>query len=154
MQTAQPNPRADAESINLTLGADRQHPIILFDGECGLCNTWVNFIINRDPGARLRFAALQSSVAHELLARFQLDADYLDSVVLVHEGKCDTHSTAALKIMRLMPWPWLWMSAFLWLPRPARDLFYRFIARNRYRWFGKVAQCRVPTPDLRARFLD
>lgn len=134
-------------------------PIVLFDGVCNLCNGAVNFIIDRDKPGNFRFAALQSERASALLV--QQGAKALapgadpDSIVLLEGGKLYEHSTAALRIARRLSglWPALYY-LFIWVPRPIRDWVYRFIARNRYRWFGKADACRMPTPALKARFLE
>jgi predicted DCC family thiol-disulfide oxidoreductase YuxK len=77
-----------------------------------------------------------------------------DSIVLVQDGALAVKSTAALRIARGLRWPWPLLAVFWLVPRPLRDLVYDWIAKNRYRWFGKTAACLVPTPELRARFLD
>jgi predicted DCC family thiol-disulfide oxidoreductase YuxK len=135
-------------------GAGGQGAVVLFDGVCNLCNGSVNFIIDRDPTARFRFAALQSSQATELLARLgQAPQPEPQSVLLVEDGRLYERSTAALRIARRLRGGWKLLYAFIVVPRPLRDAVYGFIARNRYRWFGKSEACRVPTPELRARFL-
>lgn len=126
---------------------------MLFDGVCNLCNGTVDFIIDRDPQARFRFAALQSDSARPLLARCGLPAQFLDNIVLVEDGACYLRSAAALRIARGLRFPWPLLYAFVLVPRPLRDAVYDWVARNRYRWFGKRASCRMPTPALRARFL-
>ena len=93
-------------------------------------------------------------MAQPLLARCNLSPEHLASIVLIEDGRCYAASDAALRIARRMPAPWSWLQVFLVVPRPLRDLVYDFIARNRYRWFGKQDSCRLPTPELRARFLD
>ncbi|MEZ4262814.1 MAG: thiol-disulfide oxidoreductase DCC family protein [Polyangiaceae bacterium] len=138
-------------------------PLVLFDGVCNLCNGSVNFMIDRDPGARLRFAALQSKGARAALEgalgkdaadrALPSEGDDPGSVLLFQEGKLYDRSSAALRIARHLTWPWRVLFVLLVVPRPLRDLVYRFIAENRYRWFGKSEVCRVPTPELRARFL-
>ena len=128
-------------------------PVILFDGVCNLCNGSVNFVIDHDPEAYFRFASLQDDAAQPLLRAHGLTPDYLDSVVLVEDGKLYRDSTAALRIARKLGAPWSWLYALIVVPRPLRDLVYGYIARNRYRWFGKQDSCRIPTPELRARFL-
>ncbi len=129
------------------------HALVLFDGVCNLCNSSVNFIIDRDPAGYFTFAALQDETVEPLLARFELSNDYLDSIVLVEQGRCYRESTAALRIARRLNGGWPLFYTFLLVPRPLRDLVYGWIARNRYRWFGKRDTCRVPTPELRARFV-
>ena len=132
---------------------DTDHAVILFDGVCNLCNGSVNFIIDRDPDGYFKFASLQSDEAAPLLARHQLKEGYLDSIVLVEGEKVYRNSTAALRVARKLKGGWPLFSIFLIIPRPLRDLVYNFIARNRYKWFGKSDTCRIPTPELRSRFL-
>lgn len=128
--------------------------VVLFDGVCNLCNGAVNFIIDRDPSARFRFAALQSDQAAGLLAPLgRVPEAEPSSFVLVEDGRVYERSTAALRVARKLPGAWKLFYAFIIVPRPLRDAVYRFVARNRYRWFGKAEACRMPTPELRARFL-
>lgn len=130
------------------------HPIILFDGVCNLCNASVNFVIDRDPDARFRFGALQSDAGRALLSRHAMDDRWLDSIVLVEEEGVYTASDAALRIAVHLKGAWGLMRIFRIVPRPIRDAVYNWIARNRYHWFGKEDACRLPTPELRARFID
>jgi predicted DCC family thiol-disulfide oxidoreductase YuxK len=128
-------------------------PVILFDGVCNLCNGFVQFVIARDPAGRFQFAALQSDSARRLLAR--LDGGALpDSVVLVDGGRVYTRSSAALRIARGLRFPWSLARALIIVPRPLRDWVYDLVARHRYQWFGRKDVCMIPTPDLRARFLE
>lgn len=129
-------------------------PLILFDGDCNLCNGAVQFVLRRDRAARFRFASLQSAVGRQVLADLGVLGRLPDSIVLVHAGRVRTKSAAALAIARGLRWPWP-LTSIAWLvPWPLRDLVYDWIARNRHRWFGRREQCWVPTPALRARFLD
>ena len=132
---------------------------ILFDGVCNLCHGLVQFVIRHDARGRFRFAALQSELGQALLAAHgqPAAADSLagpDSVILLEGGQLYSHSAAVLRIARHLDGPW-WLAAALGerLPRRWRDALYRFVARHRYRWFGRQASCLVPTPALRARFL-
>jgi predicted DCC family thiol-disulfide oxidoreductase YuxK len=127
-------------------------PVILFDGVCNVCNAAVNFVIDRDPRARFRFAALQSDYGRKLCGEHGIGPDIL-TIVLVEDGKAYTESTAALRIARSLQTPWPLVYGFIAVPRFLRDAAYRFFAANRYRWFGQRDQCRVPTPDIRRRFL-
>jgi predicted DCC family thiol-disulfide oxidoreductase YuxK len=129
-------------------------PLVLFDGDCNLCNGAVQFILRRDPRARFRFAALSSRAAHEALAGVSAPSRLPDSIVLVQHGRARVKSGAALAIARQLRFPWPLLAVFWLVPYPLRDLAYDWIARNRYRWFGRRATCWVPTPALRARFLD
>lgn len=134
--------------------ADPRHPTILFDGVCNLCNGSVQFILKRDPESRFRFASLQSEAGRRLVAENGLDPDVLSSVILIEDGKVYRESTAALRIARHLSGAWKLLRVLVLIPRPIRDAAYRLIARNRYRWFGKSETCWLPTPELRARFLD
>jgi predicted DCC family thiol-disulfide oxidoreductase YuxK len=131
-----------------------EHPIVLFDGVCNLCNRSVQFIIERDPEGRFRFASLQSGLGEELRARFGIDPQEVDSVLLVEGDRWYKESDAALRIARGLGGAWKALWALRVLPRFLRDGAYRLIARNRYRWFGKQETCWLPTPELRGRFLS
>ena len=128
-----------------------QHPVVLFDGVCNLCNGSVVFIIRRDPRGVFRFAPLQSPAAASLLG--ERAGTLPDSLVLVENGRLYTRSDAVLRIVRRLRQPWPLASALVELPAPLRDWLYAWVARNRYRWFGKRDVCMVPTPELQARFL-
>ncbi len=132
-----------------------REPVILFDGVCNLCSASVNFVIDRDPGARFRFAPLQSEAGREILTAHgeSIPVGDPDSIVLVEDGAVYERSTAALRIARDLGGPWSLLYVFIIIPAFVRDAVYRLVARNRYRWFGKSDACRVPTPELRARFL-
>lgn len=129
------------------------HPIVLFDGVCRFCDASVHFLIDRDRRARLRFAPLQSPVGQGLLRRFGYPPDYTSSLLLVDGGRCWSRSTAGLRIARHLGGAWPALLLLLAVPAPLRDAVYDLIARNRYRWFGQMEECRVPTPELRARFV-
>jgi predicted DCC family thiol-disulfide oxidoreductase YuxK len=128
--------------------------VVLFDGVCNFCDGTVNFIIARDRHAYFRFAALQSPVAHRLLERCAPPPAIAESLVLVEREKCYTRSTAALRIARRLRCPWFLLYGLIVVPRPVRDTFYDWFARNRYRWFGKRDECLVPDTDTRGRFLE
>lgn len=128
------------------------NPVILFDGVCNLCNASVNFVIDRDPDGLFQFAALQSQFAAGLVDTYGVGQG-LDTIVLVESGKVYDRSTAALRIAKRLKGPWPLLYAGIVIPKVLRDAIYRFIARNRYRWFGQTEACRVPTADLQARFL-
>ncbi|MFN8357309.1 MAG: thiol-disulfide oxidoreductase DCC family protein [Spirosomataceae bacterium] len=127
--------------------------VILFDGVCNFCNNSINFIIDRDPNGVFKFASLQSEVGQQLLNDNGLKTSDFDSIVLLKNGKVFQKSVAALEIARELTAPWSWLYIFKIFPAVLRDFFYDIIAKNRYRWFGKLEACRIPTPDLRARFL-
>ena len=127
---------------------------ILFDGVCNLCNGFVQFVIARDPGARFRFAALQSAAAASLLREAGVTAPLPDSIVLLEGARLHFRSDAALRILRGLRFPWSLAFGFVILPRFIRDRVYDIIAAHRYRWFGRRESCMVPTADLKRRFID
>jgi predicted DCC family thiol-disulfide oxidoreductase YuxK len=128
--------------------------VILFDGVCNLCNSFVRFVIARDADGRFQFGPLQSPAARRLLGSIESSAGLPDSVLLVEDGRVWTRSDAALRVARRLKFPWRLAYVFILVPRPLRDWMYDQIARRRYQWFGKRAVCMVPTPDLRRRFIE
>jgi predicted DCC family thiol-disulfide oxidoreductase YuxK len=133
---------------------EAQHGIVLFDGVCNLCNGFVNFVIDRDPAGYFKFGALQAEAAQPFLERYGLHPDYLESLILIEQGRCYRNSTAALRIVRRLGGMWPLLYGLILVPRPLRDALYRSIARHRYRWFGRRESCRLPTPDVLDRFLE
>lgn len=137
---------------------DTKGPILLFDGLCNLCDASVLWTIDRDPQAQIRFAALQSGRGEKLLATFGRVApsDGADpfSVMLIADGKLYERSSAALRAAGYLRGAWPALKVFLLVPRPLRNGVYNFIAKHRFRWFGRRDACRIPTPELRSRFLD
>ena len=127
--------------------------IILFDGVCNLCNGAVQFVIRHDPNARFHFAPLQSELAQQLLAKWQHNIPTYSSIVLIADEKIYIKSTAVLTICGQLSGGWKMARTLLIIPRFIRDGVYNFIARNRYRWFGKKKECMIPTPELKQRFL-
>lgn len=140
-------------SVETAIDTDK-HAVILFDGMCNLCNGTVNFIIDHDPTGYFRFAPLQSEIADTYLGDLPHTDRELGTIVLVEQGHTYVRSTAALRIARRLTGAWSLLSLALVIPRPIRDAVYNWIATNRYEWFGQRDQCRMPTPDLKARFLD
>lgn len=124
--------------------------VVLFDGVCNLCNGAVRFILARDPAGRFRFASLQSDAARRLLK----GDGPAETIILIEAGKTYIKSTAVLRIARGLQFPWPLLYAFAAVPRTLRDPVYDWVAHHRYAWFGKRESCMVPTPELRARFLD
>jgi len=127
--------------------------IVLFDGVCNFCNGSVNFIINRDREAFFKFATLQSPIGAELLEKHNIDRAETDSVILIEHTEISMHSTAALRIARKLKGIWPLLYAFIIVPSPMRDFFYKLLAKYRYRLFGKMDVCMIPNPEIRARFL-
>lgn len=136
------------------------HPIVFYDGVCGLCNRLVQFLLKHDTHDRLRFAALQSEFASKVLGRHAIDPTDLDTMHLVvnldePNERVLNRSTAILRAARELGGAWA-VAALLGMlvPRPLRNLFYGLVATNRYRMFGKYDTCMLPTPSHRAKFLD
>lgn len=129
--------------------------IILFDGVCNLCNGAVNFIIKRDKNDVFRYASLQSEVGQALAAERNVDISKLNTILLIEPKVAYYHkSTAALHIARQLSGGYPFLSVFLIIPRFLRDCVYDLISKNRYKLFGKKESCMIPTPKLKALFID
>ena len=144
---------ATAHSNDNILNQSRKHKIILFDGVCNLCNGAINFVIKRDKGNIFKFAALQSEIGQTLLSKFKIDTSKVDSIILIDGEKCYVKSSAALRISKHLSSGYPLLYGFLILPKFIRDAVYDYIARNRYKWFGKKESCMIPTPELKEKFL-
>jgi len=128
--------------------------IILFDGECNLCNRWVRFVIARDPLGKFRFTSIQSKSGQDLLRKYGLSASDMDSLVLVSFDGYFIRSTAGLRILKELGGCWKFFYILRMVPLPLRDFVYNWIAKSRYRIFGKRDSCMIPTIEVRARFLE
>ena len=129
-------------------------PVVLFDGVCNLCNTAVQFIIRHDKKREFMFASLQSATGQKLLAQYDLPQDELNSFILIENNKAYTRSTGALRVVKKLNGILPWLYSFIIIPKIFRDSIYDLAARNRYQWFGKKDECMIPTPELKARFLN
>jgi len=128
--------------------------IILFDGICNLCNSAVQFVIKRDKRNNFLFASLQSTSGQELLQRHNLPPVNNSSFVLIENENTYLGSTGALRVAKKLNGIWPLLYIFIIVPKFIRDTVYYWIAKNRYKWFGKKNECMVPTPALKARFLE
>jgi len=129
--------------------------IILFDGVCNLCNKAINFIIDRDKKDVFRFASLQSEIGQQLTKERGIDTDEVDSIILIEPGKVYyIKSTAALHIAKDLKGGYQFLGQLLFLPEGFRNFVYDIIAKNRYKWYGKKDNCRIPSPELKAKFLN
>ncbi|WP_053977799.1 thiol-disulfide oxidoreductase DCC family protein [Mangrovimonas xylaniphaga] len=137
----------------ITLPANKE--LILFDGVCNLCNTSIQYVIKHDKQNKFVFAALQSDIGKSVIKEHGIDTTKIDSILL-HKpnNKIYYKSTAALKIASKLGFPISIMSIFLIVPTFIRNWVYDFIAKNRYKWFGKKQSCMIPTPELSSKFLD
>jgi predicted DCC family thiol-disulfide oxidoreductase YuxK len=131
-----------------------EHPIILFDGVCNFCNGAINFVLKQDKKGIFRFAPLQSEAGQKLLQQYNLSTKEFDSFVLIDNGKVYQKSAASLRVMNKLPWYWKEAQVLRIIPTAFRDAIYDFIAKNRYKWFGKKDQCMLPAPGIRSRFLN
>ncbi|MEA1785402.1 thiol-disulfide oxidoreductase DCC family protein [Arenibacter sp. GZD96] len=129
--------------------------IILFDGVCNLCNSAVQFIIQHDKNDVFRFAALQSEIGRKLTKERGINTEEVDSIVLIVPGVAYyTKATAALIIALEFGGLWQVLNIFRWLPERLTNRLYDFVAKNRYKWYGKKEQCMIPTPELKSKFLE
>lgn len=129
--------------------------IVLFDGVCNFCNDSVQRIMKNDKKDRFRFASLQSDIGHELTRERGIDTSQVDSIILIDPGNAYyIKSTAALEIAKRMDGLYPILQIFLALPVVLRDKIYDHIAKNRYEWFGKREECKVPTPEEKNKFLE
>jgi len=140
-------------TMNEELNIMQNKSIVLIDGVCHLCQGLIRFIIPRDPKAKFLFAPLQSEIAAKLMSEAGLQPGQLNTVVLLENGAYYTESAAVLRIARRLRWAWPAAYIFIIVPRPIRNTLYRYVARNRYRWFGRDEQCLLPTPEIKQRFL-
>lgn len=128
--------------------------LLLFDGVCHLCDASVRFIMRHDPAGRVKFTPIQSSLGRELYRRQGLDPESPSVFLFVTPRGAFKASDAALEVARTLGGWWKLALIFKPVPRALRDAAYHFIARNRYRWFGKDETCMMPTPELKARVVD
>lgn len=130
-----------------------KHPVIFFDGVCNLCNSSINFIIQRDKKRRFKFSPLQGQYAAKVLPLKYVGKDSLPSLILFDQ-EAKIKSTAALNIAKHLSGLWPVLYIFILIPAFIRHFFYDFVAKNRYNWFGRKEQCMIPTPELKDRFID
>lgn len=131
-------------------------PVLLFDGECNLCNGTVRFVLEHETSAEFRFVPLQSPAARALLAPTGVDSADRTSILVLDGGLLYRESDAVVQVLGRLQAPWRWLRYVSLVPRPVRDHAYRFVGERRYRWWGRVdgAHCPLPTPQTRGRFLQ
>lgn len=129
--------------------------IILFDGVCNLCDNAIQYIIKKDKHNTFLFAALQSEIGKKLLKERHINTEEVDSIILIDPGVAYYFkSDAAIEITKEFGGLWKIFPVFKALPASFRNIVYDFIAKNRYKWYGKKQECMIPTPELKAKFLD
>jgi predicted DCC family thiol-disulfide oxidoreductase YuxK len=139
------------ENFNIPSGKK----VILFDGVCNLCNDSVIKVIKNDKKNVFLFAPLQSEIGEKIIKKIGVDTSKIDSIILYDpSGAYYIKSSAALRVMNEFPGLWKLTQIFRILPAAFNNIFYDFVARNRYKWFGKKDSCMIPTPELKAKFLD
>lgn len=129
------------------------YELILFDGVCNFCSASINFVIDHDPEKHFKFAALQSEIGQDILKKFNKNTEDFDSVILLKNNTLYQKSEAAFEITKHLSGVWKYLSVFGILPTIFLNFFYDIVAKNRYKIFGKTDSCRMPTPELRERFL-
>lgn len=139
----------------MVLALPKHKKLLLFDGVCNLCNASVQYIIKHDTKDVFLFAPLQSEVGKQLIEAYNVDTKKTDSIILYAPEKgIDYKSTAALKIAKHLGFPRNLMVVFFIVPAFIRNWVYDYIAKNRYKWYGKKESCMIPTPELKNKFLD
>lgn len=129
--------------------------IILFDGVCNLCNSTVQYVIKHDKKDVFRFVALQSELGHKILKHIGISQNNIDSIVLYEPGIAYYYkSSAALEIARDLGGIVTYATVFKIIPTPIRNIVYDYVAKNRYKWYGKQESCMIPTAELKAKFLE
>jgi predicted DCC family thiol-disulfide oxidoreductase YuxK len=129
--------------------------LILFDGVCNLCNSSINYVIKHDKNDVFMFAPLQSEVGSQIIAKYNLDTSKTDSILLYSEEKgLKIKSSAALAIASKLGSPRNLLGVFYIVPTFIRNWVYDYVAKNRYKWYGKKEACMIPTPELKAKFLN
>ncbi len=126
--------------------------IVIYDGQCNLCDRSVNFIVDHEKDDRLYFTHLNSTTGQKIMNNFNIKADF-DGILLYDKGRLYGKSEAALRISTFLKAPYSWISFFFWIPLFIRDGSYNFIAKHRYRWFGKD-ECLIPAESIRRRFIE
>jgi predicted DCC family thiol-disulfide oxidoreductase YuxK len=129
------------------------NPVLLFDGVCNFCNRMVNFAIRHDKKANLKFAPLQSATGQQLKEEYKVNPT-ADTVVFIENGKAYTYARAAIRVCKYLDWPAKALYAFIIIPSFISQPVYKWIAKNRYRWFGKKETCMIPKAEVKGRFLE
>lgn len=131
-----------------------QQKIVLFDGVCNLCSSSVQFILKRDKKQQFLFGSLQGEYGQNMLQKFGLPSTEFNSFMLIEGETLYTKSSGALRMLKHLGGGWQLLYAFIIVPKFIRDAVYGWIAKNRYKWFGKKNECWLPRPEWKARFLD
>ena len=138
----------------MILNLPKNKQLILFDGVCNLCNTSIQYVIKHDKKNLFLFTPLQSDIGQNIIKTYKIDSKKTDSILLYSTNNgLSTKSTAALKVAKHLGFPRNLMSVCFIVPAFIRNWVYDYIAKNRYKWYGKKETCMIPTPELKAKFL-
>ncbi|MBO3097981.1 thiol-disulfide oxidoreductase DCC family protein [Gelidibacter pelagius] len=138
----------------MSIDLEQNKKLILFDGVCNLCDASVQYVIKHDKNDLFRYTTLQGEVGQAIIKKFDVDTSKMDSILLYSPKKGISYkSTAALKIASKLGFPRHLMVMFLIVPAFIRNWVYDFIAKNRYKWYGKKEECMIPTKELKSKFL-
>ncbi|MBA6154165.1 thiol-disulfide oxidoreductase DCC family protein [Gelidibacter maritimus] len=138
----------------MSIDLEKNKKLILFDGVCNLCDASVQYVIKHDKDDVFRYTTLQGEVGQAVIKKFNVDTNKMDSILLYSsEDGISYKSSAALKIASKLGFPRNLMTVFLIVPAFIRNWVYDFIAKNRYKWYGKKEACMIPTKELRSKFL-
>lgn len=132
----------------------QSHDIILFDAVCVICNGWAKFLIKYDKKIQFKLISAQSELGTALLKHYQMSTEHYTTMVVIKDGKLYTESTALLKVMQHLGFPFSLMNAGYFIPRFIRDFLYRLVALNRYKLFGKTDSCLIPSHENKRHFLE
>lgn len=132
---------------------DDRHPLLIYDGVCVLCSGFVKFIVRHDKAGRFRFVAAQSALGEALFRHYGFDTHTYETNLVLADGKAHAKMRSFSAVMARLPWPWRILAIAALLPGPIGNPIYAWIARNRYRWFGRTDNCMVPDATVRSRFL-
>lgn len=132
----------------------KENHLLLYDGVCHLCNNTVQFILKNEANHQINFASLQSELGKKLCERYKIDPAKVDSIIYFKKDRVYTKSTAALWLCIDLKFPFNLISSFILFPEPIRNFVYDYIAKNRYKWFGKSDSCILPDEKFKNRFLD
>jgi len=132
----------------------QQHDIILFDAICVLCNGWVKFLLKYDQQTKFKLASVQSSLGQEILKYYQMPTDHFDTMLVIKNGHAYIESTAFLKVIEELGFPFSCLKVGYRVPKFIRDFLYRHVALNRYTLFGKTNRCLLPSTQNKQHFLE
>lgn len=132
----------------------KNQAVILFDGHCNFCNNSVQFVLKRDIQKHFLFASLSSKSGQDFLKKHAKEHQNTDSILLITENKIYSKSSAALKITQSLSGLWFFLAVLRIIPPYFRNIVYDYIAKNRYKWFGKKEICHIPTKEEKSRFIE